>query len=123
MPAPTLSSIFPNVGGIVGGAAVDETKTEKSAGFRNAAQTVLESPGGSVVFPGAATSLSIAIAGSGSTTTTITPAGTLNDIAGNTAPRQWDRSVTWRRYLGAGGIEYPYRLDLIIGIGSQKRGT
>ena len=105
------------------GVYVDEVKTEKSNGFRNAAQTVVESPGGSLVYPGVATSLSIAVTGSGSSTTTITPAGTLNDIAGNSDPRQWNRSVTWRRYIGEGGIEYEYRLDQIVGLGSRKRGT
>jgi len=108
------------------GVYVDETKTEKSNGFRNAAQTIVDAPTFSVVYPGVVTSLELeAVAsGSGSTSTsTITPTGTPNDIAANTAPRQWDRSVTWRRYIGEGGIEYPFRLDLIIGLGSQKRGT
>lgn len=106
------------------GLFTDETKTEKSAGFRNAAQTVINGPSGTVVYPGLLSGFGVTtvpsvggLAGSVSHT----PTGTPNDIAGNTAPRQWDRSVTWRRFISASGIEFPYRLDLIDGISTKAR--
>lgn len=113
------------------GVYVDEVKTEKSPGFRNAHQTVVTTPSGSVSYPGVVSNLSNTVTSGpngviapviNTTTTTIAVTGTPNDIAANTAPRQWERSVTWRRYIGEGGIEYPFRLDLIVGIGSRKRG-
>ncbi len=100
------------------GLYVDETKTEKSAGFRNAHQTVVTTPSGSVAYPGKVDSINAA---SPSGSTTISWTATANDIAANTAPRQWDRSVTWRRFISASGIEFPYRLDLIDGISTKAR--
>jgi hypothetical protein len=100
------------------GAYVDSTVIEKSPGYRNAAQSIAAG----AVYPGVLTAFSIPAANPYIVTNAGTFTGTPNDIAANTPPRQWDRNVTWRRYIGAGGIEYPYRLDQIIGLSSKKRG-
>jgi hypothetical protein len=114
------------------GVWVDVERTEKTQERRDAFQSVVSTPGLSVVMPGVVSAVT--------DTTTLTPtllnsynppavtaksfAVTLtkDDIADHVDPRQSDRTVTWREYVGQGGLRFPYRLELIIGIGTKKRG-
>lgn len=100
------------------GVFADETKTEKSDPFRNASQTIVNG----AVYPGLLTSFVVPFASDSITSAGGNFTGTPNDIAGNTAPRQFDKSVTWRRFVAANGMEFPYRLDIIDGIGTEPRG-
>lgn len=108
----------------------DTTVVEKSPGYRNNYQSAVSlNPGQGMTVPGRVTAVTrtdhhwLSLTPTTPSSTTLSITATNDDLSSNTPPRQWDRSVTWRRYIGEGGMEFPFRLDLILGIGTKKRGV
>jgi len=109
------------------GAWADSLVDEKSEPYRNTFQTIAQTQtngvsgvggAGSVTMPGTLATLENAYATTA--VLTITPGQASDEVAG-TAPRQFDKSVTWRSFVSSNGLTYAFRLADILGTGSQPR--
>lgn len=109
------------------GAYADLLVDEKSEPYRNIFQTTAQTQtsgisgvggSGSVTMPGTLATLGNTYATGAVLTMTI---GQASDEVAGTAPRQFDKVVTWRQYVSSNGLTYAFRLADILGIGSQSR--
>lgn len=52
---------------------------------------------------------------------TATASAKMSDEVAGTAPRQFTQVVTYRLFLSSNGLEYPFQLSLLLGVGGARR--